>query len=45
MIVFKPIIFSSLNKETMTNSRKHKTKTKNGTYNNNNIFCMIVRGI
>ena len=30
MTVFMPDLFSSLNKESMTNAKKHKTKTKNG---------------
>ena len=28
----------------MTNAKKHKTKTTNGTYSNN-MFCTIVMGI
>ena len=36
--------YDSLNKETMDNAKKHKTKTKNSAYNNN-IFCASVIGI
>ena len=37
-------IFSSFKKETMTNVKKHKTKTENGTYSSN-MFCAIVMDI
>ena len=36
--------YDSLNKETMANAKKYKTKTKNGAYSNN-IFCASVIGI
>ena len=36
--------FSSLNKETMTDAKKHKIKNKNRTHNDN-IICAIVISI
>ena len=37
-------IFTSLNRDIMTNAKKHKTKSKNGNFINN-MYCAIVMGI